>query len=60
MEILGSKLRCDVRGCGIMKPDSRLVNFEEILDQRHEINALRRNKVNVQLSPIPILLVCAP
>ena len=42
-----------------MKPDSRLVNFEEILDQRHEINALRSNKVDVQLSSIPISSVCA-
>jgi hypothetical protein len=53
-EVLGSKLRCDVRGRGIMKPDSRFVNLEEIFDQRDEINALRGNKVDVQFSPIPI------
>jgi hypothetical protein len=52
-EILGGELGCYVGGCGIVEPDSRLVDFEEVFDQGDEIDALWSNKVDVQLSPVP-------
>jgi hypothetical protein len=52
-EVLGGELGGYVGGGGIVEPDSRLVDFEEVFDQGDEIDSLWRNKVDVQLSPVP-------
>lgn len=55
IRLLIGKLIRYMRCCRIMQPNPSLVDLKQILDQGDKIDSLRRNKVNVQLSSIPVI-----
>jgi len=55
VRLLIGKLIRYMRCCRIMQPNPSLVDLKQILNQGDKVDSLRRNKVNVQLSSIPII-----